>query len=522
MKIPNISAVMITCDSARTIDQCLQALAVFEEVVVCDTGSSDDTIECAGRYSNVRLFQIEFNGFGDAKREAVSKASNDWIFSIDSDEIADSALLDAVASWDTNGNCNRLGVIDRRNFFMGKHIKRGGLGRDHIPRLFDRRRHEFSQAKVHEGIVLHAHSKKILLSGGVDHYTTANLNARIDKIRDYSELAAPQARVFHPALVVLRAAYTFAKSYALQLGFLDGWRGLVIAWCAASGVFFKYIKAYINSAQAQARYHQWRRCKDRYLAECFRVGSEIAVHKSWHQTAVWMRKYYCAELISFLQNPDDWMARAEMVKDGRSTTVVHAQFGGGGGGVIIKRYNRKTIVRGLRYCLRTSKARIAWRNAHLLKISDIKTPAPIAFVEKRWGPFLLGSYFVCAFNQFPTAAQKYQHQPPNEQELSWLVALLEKMRYVRIYHGDLNAHNLLVTEQDIALIDLDQTQDFSAPIRSKIPGALRVFIHKHRKDRRRFLHDWRNKPAQLKCFTDVFEPRDKHHTTSAWPPMKKP
>ncbi|WP_424947578.1 lipopolysaccharide kinase InaA family protein [Candidatus Spongiihabitans sp.] len=190
--------------------------------------------------------------------------------------------------------------------------------------------------------------------------------------------------------------------------------------------------------------------------------------------------------------------------------------------MIIKRYNRKTIVRGLRYCLRTSKARIAWRNAHLLKISGIKTPGAIAFVEKRWGPFLLGSYFVCAFNQFPTAAQKYQHQPPNELELSWLVALLEKMRRARIYHGNLNAHNLLVTEQDIALIDLDQTQDFSAPIRSKIPGALRIFIHKHRKDRRRFLHDWRNKPAQLKCFTDVFERSDKHHTTSAWPHVKKP
>ena len=332
MSIKHISAVLITRDAARTIDQCLQALSAFEEVVVCDTGSGDNTIARAAAYANVRVFEIEFNGFGDAKRDAVTKATNDWIFSIDSDEIADAELVRELALWDTDGDEDRLGVIDRRNFFMGKHIKRGGLGRDHIPRLFDRRRHEFSQVKVHEGIIQCAHSKKIRLAGGVDHFTTPNLNARIDKIRDYSELAAPHARVFHPALVMLRVGYTFAKSYGLQLGFIDGWRGLTIAWCAASGVFFKYIKAYANHAQSQERHDQWQRRKNRYLAECFRNGSEIAVHKSWHQTAVWMGKYHCAELSSFLLNPEAWMVRGEMLKAGGSTTLVRAEFGGGGGG----------------------------------------------------------------------------------------------------------------------------------------------------------------------------------------------
>ena len=244
MKIKNISAVMITCDSAGIIDQCLQALDVFDEVVVCDTGSSDDSIARARAFGNVRVFEIEFAGFGDAKREAVNKAVNDWIFSIDSDEIMDGELAQALARWDTDGDQHRLGVIDRRNFFIGRHIRYGGLGRDHIPRLFHRKIHQFSNAKVHEGIVIRPHSKKIRLAGGLDHFTAPDINSRINKMRDYSELAAPTARVFHPLVVMLRVLYTFVKSYFLQIGFITGWRGLVIAWCAASGVFFKYMKRY--------------------------------------------------------------------------------------------------------------------------------------------------------------------------------------------------------------------------------------------------------------------------------------
>ena len=501
MKIQNISAVMITRDSADTIEQCLQALVVFDEVVVCDTGSADDTIARVRAFANARVFEIDFAGFGDAKRAAVNKASSDWVFSIDSDEIVDAALIHALASWDTDGDQNRLGVIDRRNFFIGRHIRYGGLGRDHIPRLFHRQTHEFSTAKVHEGIVIGRHSRKIRLAGGIDHFTAPDINSRINKMRDYSELAAPTVRVFHPLVVMLRVLYTFTKSYLLQLGFIAGWRGLVIAWCAASGVFFKYMKGYALQKIEQEKIQKQRQHKNQYLKQIFRRSSEIATHRSWRQVAVWMRKHHSDDLIAFLCNPDEIMKNSEMLKDGASTTVVRAKFEGGGS-VVIKRHNIKTIFRGLRRCLVTSKGHVHWHNAHLLKISGIATPQPIAFVEQRFGPFRLRSYYVCAFSNFPMLAEKYQSQLPTEQEITWVKDLFIKMRRIPLYHRDPNRYNFLVTDKGIMLIDLDSITDYSSKkIKIRFP-------YRYRKMLRRFLHEWRNDPRQLKCFTQALEAVD--------------
>lgn len=503
MQINEVSAVLITHNSAATINQCLDALNAFDEVVVCDTGSTDDTIARAGAYKNVRVFEIEFAGFGAAKHAAVSKATCNWILSIDSDEILDAELAAALASWDTAGDRQRLGVIDRRNFFIGRHIRHGGLGRDHIPRLFHRETHRFSTASVHEGIVIHQHSKKVQLAGGIDHFTIPDINSRINKMRDYSELAAPTARVFHPLVVMLRVIYTFAKSYFLQIGFMAGWRGLVIAWCSASGVFFKYMKAYAIQKLKQEELKRWNRHKKQYLKQVFRRGSEISTHKSWRQVMVWARAHHCAELMSFFEAPEAWMARGEIIKDGRSTTVVRVNIGGRG--VIIKRSNPKTFFRKVRHCFKVSGAHINWRNAHFLKISDIATPAPVAFVEKRWGPLRLGWYYVCAYSPAPTAAEKYKHTAPTQSEQQWFAELLAKMRRARIYHGDFNAHNVLVAADGVEIIDLERMQDCA-----RLPWA--VFRYKHNKDQRRFLHDWRNNPEQLEHFSEAFSAGDETST----------
>ena len=83
--IENISAVIITKNVSETIKDTLDSLAGFKEIIVFDSGSTDDTIDIVQTYENVSLFQGEFIGFGATKNHAINLATNNWIFSIDSD-----------------------------------------------------------------------------------------------------------------------------------------------------------------------------------------------------------------------------------------------------------------------------------------------------------------------------------------------------------------------------------------------------------------------------------------------------
>ena len=84
--IENISAVIITKNSSDTIKLTLESLKSFKEIIIFDSGSIDDTIEIVSNYPNVSVFQGEFIGFGATKNHAINLATNNWIFSIDSDE----------------------------------------------------------------------------------------------------------------------------------------------------------------------------------------------------------------------------------------------------------------------------------------------------------------------------------------------------------------------------------------------------------------------------------------------------
>src|SRR5881227_712490 len=84
-----ISATVLTHNSGRRIAEVLAALAWCDEVVVLDTGSTDNTLEIARRSPNVSVHRLRepFPGFGEAHRRATALARNDWILSIDSDEV---------------------------------------------------------------------------------------------------------------------------------------------------------------------------------------------------------------------------------------------------------------------------------------------------------------------------------------------------------------------------------------------------------------------------------------------------
>jgi len=239
-----ISAVIIARNASQTIEKTLASLARFSEVVLVDTGSTDDTIERSRAFPNVVIFEEAFIGFGPTKNLAVQKASFDWVFSVDSDESLDGDLIEAIFDFDFSLN-NNVGVIHRKNFFLLKPVKYGGWGTDFIVRLFNKKHAMFNSKMVHESVELANGSRKVKLNGYLDHQAVLSLDHFLEKHKRYSALKNQSAKPIVPIyLVLIICGWKFFQTLILRRSIFDGWRGVVIAFSNSSGAFWKYARRY--------------------------------------------------------------------------------------------------------------------------------------------------------------------------------------------------------------------------------------------------------------------------------------
>jgi glycosyltransferase involved in cell wall biosynthesis len=246
--LDKISIVIITKNAASTLQKTLESAQEFDEIVIYDNGSEDETLAIANSFENVSLHQGEFMGFGPTKNHAVSLARHDWVFTLDSDETITPELTEYLRHWKPD-NDYIAGFVLRENFFMGRYVKHGGWGNDWLLRFFNRTTHQFNDAPVHESVVKIKQSIEHKLPYSIEHDAVQDIGQFLVKIDRYSELRRKQSdKTFHPGLIVLRSLFAFFKSYVMHAGLLDGWRGLIIAWNKANGVFYKYMKRYVDIA----------------------------------------------------------------------------------------------------------------------------------------------------------------------------------------------------------------------------------------------------------------------------------
>lgn len=244
----DITVTIIAKNSAATLRECLQALGGFSEVVLLDTGSTDETMVIARSFPNVTLYEHPFAGFGPMKNLAISKASNDWILSIDSDEVLEPGLAHEILNLDLDPN--RVYAIERDNYYRRKLVRCCGWEGDRVTRLFNRKATRFNSSLVHEALLPGDNLKMTLLKGRMRHYTFDSASELIDKMQHYSTLWAREhagKKTSSPFKALLRGGLVFFKSYILQKGFLCGHAGLVISISNANGAFYKYIKLYESS-----------------------------------------------------------------------------------------------------------------------------------------------------------------------------------------------------------------------------------------------------------------------------------
>lgn len=239
-----ISVTVLTRNSPKYLKEVLSSLQSFDEVVVYDTGSTDHTLEIAKEFPNVSIFQKPFEGFGPSHNKASACAKNDWILSIDSDEVVTPEMVQEIQATALSKEC--VYSFPRHNYYNGKFIKWCGWYPDRRIRLYNRTTTQFTDVQVHEAIIAD-HMQKVSLKAPMRHYSYASVAEFLSKMQSYSDLFAKQnkgKKSSSPFKAVMHGLFAFFKSYILKRGFLGGYEGFAISVYNGNTAFYKYLKLF--------------------------------------------------------------------------------------------------------------------------------------------------------------------------------------------------------------------------------------------------------------------------------------
>lgn len=242
---PTLGVAIITKNAGAHLDACLTALRPWaDDIVLLDSGSSDDTLAIAHAHG-ARVFEnCAWPGFGPQKNLAISHLATDWVLSLDADEVVSPELAAAIVAV-LRAPAADVYTFSRLSNFCGRWMKYSGWRPDYIPRLFRRGQAEYSADLVHERLLFTGRAP--LLAGELLHYSFDNLDQVVDKMNRYSAAGAQQRylrckRGGGMASVLAKTLWSFMRTYVLRRGFLDGREGFILAVANAEGTYYRQLK----------------------------------------------------------------------------------------------------------------------------------------------------------------------------------------------------------------------------------------------------------------------------------------
>lgn len=238
-----VTATVITMNEEDHIAECLaSARMVADEIIVLDSGSTDDTVTIARQYADV-VEVTDWPGFGIQKQRALEKATGDWVLSIDADERITPALAREINHTLAQPDADAYKLPWAVTLY-GSRLDFGRSGRAPL-RLFRREGVRFSDAMVHEKILIPKGRETRALRGRLTHYTHRNFGHALEKSAKYAWLGSQEKfrkgkktrTLIYPTF---RGLLTFLQVYVIRFGFLDGSVGFLVAMTYAQGSFNKY------------------------------------------------------------------------------------------------------------------------------------------------------------------------------------------------------------------------------------------------------------------------------------------
>ena len=241
---PTLSAYIITLNEEKNIARALESVRWMDEIVVLDSGSTDDTVRIAGEYG-AKVTVSEFRGYVTQKNNAMELCSGEWLFNLDADEEVTKDLrtsIERVVAGTANGKS--LYRVSRKTWYFGRWIEHCGWNPEYRVRLSRCGKARWAGEVLHESLT--GDGPVGLLDGYLLHRPYHDLGEHLTTIGRYTYLWARReasggrtASVFD---IVFRPPAKFLKMYILRGGIRDGVPGFVASVMGAWYTFLKYAR----------------------------------------------------------------------------------------------------------------------------------------------------------------------------------------------------------------------------------------------------------------------------------------
>ena len=244
-----LSVVIVAKNEAANIVDCVRSCRFADEVIVVDSGSTDGTPDLARAEGARVLVTPDWPGYGPQNNRGIDLVTGDWFFSLDADERITPELAAEIRGAIEATKCNGFRV-PRSSMYCGRFIKHSGWTPDYTRRLARRGLGRFTEHYLHAN--LQVQGELGTLKNPIIHYSFRNLEAVLEKLNRYSSANARDmttaGRKGSFARAVTSGLWAFFRTYVLQLGFLDGRWGFMLAVSNAEGTYYRYLKLWLLQA----------------------------------------------------------------------------------------------------------------------------------------------------------------------------------------------------------------------------------------------------------------------------------
>ena len=242
---PRIAAVLIVKNEGHNLRACLQSVAAWvDEIVILDSGSSDNTADIAAEFGANYQVEPVWPGYGKQRQLAQQRVTAEWCFWLDADERVTPELKEAICAVCDEAVGRTVYSVPRRNWVFGRYLRHCGWYPDRVLRLYPTALTRYNDALVHEKVELDESMRVDPLQGDLLHTPYRDLEHYLVKSARYAKAWADgkAARGKTASLLqgVGHAIGCFVRMYLLRLGFLDGKAGFLISVLSAHSTFVKY------------------------------------------------------------------------------------------------------------------------------------------------------------------------------------------------------------------------------------------------------------------------------------------